>query len=181
MIKLVDLLNEIDIPKNTWTTIPSSELQDYDEEIFKLISTAYAPIGGHPNFTSPDSITGKESDAKYVVIDLDNDDEIDALSAYKQKGFGNKFIATGHDGTKPAKSRVVNYRADLLKQPGYYIEVSGAWIDILSSKGVEPVDDEELVRKVLKGKDIEWLGNGKYKRNIAGKLYTKTLMGKPTV
>ena len=35
MIKLVDLLNEIDIPKNTWTTIPSSELQDYDEEIFK--------------------------------------------------------------------------------------------------------------------------------------------------
>jgi len=91
------------------------------------------------------------------------------------------LIATGHDGTKPAKSRVVNYRADLLKQPGYYIEVSGAWIDILSAKGVEPVDDEELVRQVLKGKDIEWLGNGRYKRNIAGKLYTKTLMGKPTV
>ena len=62
-----------------------------------------------------DSITGKESDAKYVVIDLDQDDDIDAISAYKQKGFGNKFIATGHDGTKPAKSRVVNYRADLFK------------------------------------------------------------------
>ena len=153
MIKLLDLLNEIDIPKNTWTVIPSSELKDYDEEIFKLISTAYAPIGGHPNFTSPNSITGKESDAQ--------------------------FIATGHDGTKPAKSKVVNYRADLLKQSGYYIEVSGAWIDILSAKGVKPVDDEELVRKVLKGKDIEWLGDGKYKRDIAGKLYTKTLMGKP--
>tara|TARA_R110002167_G_C12553887_1_gene641128 strand:- start:345 stop:887 length:543 start_codon:yes stop_codon:yes gene_type:complete len=179
MIKLLDLLNEIDIPKNTWTVIPSSELKDYDEEIFKLISTAYAPIGGHPNFTSPNSITGKESDAQYVAIDLDQDDDIDAISAYKEKGFGKKFIATGHDGTKPAKSKVVNYRADLLKQSGYYIEVSGAWIDILSAKGVKPVDDEELVRKVLKGKDIEWLGDGKYKRDIAGKLYTKTLMGKP--
>ena len=45
MIKLMDLLNEIDIPKNKWVTIPSPELKDYDDEIFKLISTAYAPIG----------------------------------------------------------------------------------------------------------------------------------------
>ena len=37
MIKLVDLLNEIDIPKNKWVTIPASELKDYSEEIFKLI------------------------------------------------------------------------------------------------------------------------------------------------
>lgn len=181
MIKLVDLLNEIDIPKNKWVTIPASELKDYSEEIFKLIDNAYAPIGGHPNYKSADNVSGSESDAEYEIIDLDDDPEIDAVSAAKLKSAGKKFIATGHDGTKPAKSKVVNYRADLLKQPGYYIEVSGAWIDILSSKGVEPVDDEELVRKVLKGKDIEWLGNGKYKRNIAGKLYTKTLMGKPTV
>ena len=37
MIKLIDLLNEIDIPKNKWVTIPASELKDYDEEIYKLI------------------------------------------------------------------------------------------------------------------------------------------------
>ena len=30
-------------------------------------------------------------------------------------------------------------------------------------------------------KDIEWLGNGQYKRKIGGKLFTKSLMGKPTV
>jgi hypothetical protein len=59
MIKLMDLLNEINIPKNKWTTIPSSELKDYDEEIFKLISTAYAPIGGHPNYKSPSDVTGR--------------------------------------------------------------------------------------------------------------------------
>lgn len=179
MIKLLDLLNEIDIPKNTWTVIPSSELKDYDEEIFKLISTAYAPIGGHPNYKSPDNVVGSESDAEYEAIDLDDDPEIDAISVVKNKLAGKKFVATGHDNTKASRSKVVNHKADKLKSSGYFIEVSGKLIDILTAKGVEPIDDEELVRKVLKGKDIEWLGDGKYKRDIAGKLYTKTLMGKP--
>tara|TARA_R110001632_G_scaffold60622_3_gene146888 strand:+ start:1455 stop:2000 length:546 start_codon:yes stop_codon:yes gene_type:complete len=181
MIKLIDLLNEIDIPKNKWTTIPSSELKDYDDEIFNLISTAYAPIGGHPNYKSPDTITGREADAEYEVIDLDDDPEIDAISVTKSKPSGRKFTATGHDNSRPAKSKVVNHKADLLKSNGYFIEVSGKLVDILLAKGVKPVDDEDVVRKVLKGKDIEWLGNGQYKREIGGKLFTKILMGKPTV
>ena len=181
MIKLMDLLNEIDIPKNKWITIPSPELKNYDDEIFKLISTAYAPIGGHPNYKSPDNVVGSESDAEYEAIDLDDDPEIDAISVVKNKSAGKKFVATGHDNTKASRSKVVNHKADKLKSNGYFIEVSGKLVDILSAKGVEPVNDEELVRKVLKGKDIEWLGNGQYKRKIGEKLFTKILMGKPTV
>ena len=181
MIKLVDLLNEIDIPKNKWVTIPSSELKDYSEEIFNLISTAYAPIGGHPNYKSADNVSGSESDAEYEVIDLDDDPEIDAVSVAKLKQAGKKFTATGHDGSSAAKSKVVNHKVDQLKSDGYYIEVSGKIKDIFKAKGVEPIDNEEIVRKVLKGKEIEWLGNGEYKRTIAGKMFTKSLMGKPKV
>ena len=181
MIKLIDLLNEIDLPKGEWVTIPSSELKKYSKEIFNLISTAYSPIGGHPNYKSPDNITGRESGAEYEVIDFDDDPELDALSVTKQKPSGNKFTATGHDNTRPARSKVVNHKADLLKSDGYFIEVSGKLVDILLAKGVKPVDDEDVVRKVLKGKEIEWLGNGQYKREIGGKLFTKILMGKPTV
>ena len=181
MIKLIDLLNEIDIPKNKWVTIPASELKDYSEEIYKLIDNAYAPIGGHPNYKSSDNVTGRESEAEYEVIDLDNDPEIDAISVTKNKAAGKKFVATGHDNTKASRSKVVNHKADKLKSSGYFIEVSGKLVDILIAKGVEPIDNEEIVRKVLKGKDIEWLGNGQYKRKIGGKLFTKSLMGKPTV
>jgi len=181
MIKLVDLLNEIDIPKNTWTTIPASELKDYSEDIFKLIDNAYAQIGGHPNFKSPDNVTGREADAEYEVIDLDDDPEIDAVSAAKPKPAGKKFVATGHDGSKEAKSKVVNHKVSQLKSDGYFVEVSGKIKDIFKAKGVEPINNEELVRKVLKGKDIEWLGNGEYKREIGGKVFTKSLMGKPKV
>jgi hypothetical protein len=181
MISLVDLLKEINIPKGTWVTIPASELKDYSEEIFKLIDNAYAPIGGHPNYKSPSDVTGREAEAEYEVVDLDDDPEIDALSAAKPKVAGKKFVATGHDGSSTAKSSVINYKANQLKSGGYFVEVSGKIKDIFKAKGVEPVNDEELVRKVLKGKDIEWLGNGEYKRSIGGKVFTKSLMGKPIV
>ena len=181
MIKLIDILNEIDIPKGKWEPIPSSELKDYEKEVFDLISNAYAPIGGHPNYKSPNDVTGSEGDAEYEVLDLDDDPEIDAVSVHKNKAGGKKFVATGHDGSSLAKSKVVNHKAELLKQPGYYIEVSGKIKDILLAKGVEPITDEDTVLKVLKGKKIEWLGNGEYKRYIGGDLHTKMLMGKPTV
>ena len=181
MIKLLDLLNEVTIPKNTWTTIPTSEVKDYEDEIFDLISKAYAPIGGHPNYKSADNVSGAEGTAEYEVINLDDDPEIDAVNVSKRKYGGRKFTATGHDGSREAKSKVVNHKADLLKQPGYFVEVSGKIEDIFKAKGVEPVMDEELVRKVLKGKEINWLGDGRYERKIGGKTFTKILMGKPKV
>ena len=181
MIKLIDILNEIDIPKNKWVTIPASELEDYNEEIYKLIDNAYAPIGGHPNYKSADDITGSEVEAEYQVIDLDKDPGIDAVTAAKSKAAGKKFTAVGHDGSDIAKSKVINHKAAQLKSKGYYVEVSGKIKDIFKAKGVEPVDDEELVRKVLKGKEIKWLGNGEYIRTINGKNYTKVLMGKPEI
>jgi len=176
MIKFLDIVKEMALSKGQWQPIPTSELKDYEDEIFDLISTAYAPIGGHPNYKSPSDIT---PDEEYEVIDLDSDPGIDAVSVAKQKPSGIKFVATGHDNSPQAKSKIVNHKAELLKRTGYYIEVSGKIKDILLAKGVEPVDDEFLVRKVLKGKDIVWNGDGSYDRVIGGEKHRKVMMGKP--
>lgn len=181
MIKLLDLLNEVSLPKDKWVVIPSSELKNYEDEIFSLISNAYSPIGGHPNYKSSKGVSGSESNAEYEVINLDDDPDIEAVLISKFKPKGKKFSAIGHDGSRLAKSKIINRKAFLLKQPGYFIEVSGKIEDILKAKGVEPITDEELVRKVLTGREIEWLGDGKYKRAIGGKTFTKLLMGKPKV
>jgi len=178
-MKLLKILGELNLPKGTWQPVPSSELRDYEDEIFKLISTAYSPIGGHPNYKAPNNVTGAEGDAEYEVIDLDDDPEVDAVSVSKTKPAGKKFVATGHDGSREAKSKVVNHKAELLKRPGHYIEVSGKIKDILLAKGVSPITDEDTVRKILQGKEIEWLGDGEYKRTIGGQAHTKMLMGKP--
>jgi len=69
----------------------------------------------------------------------------------------------------------------LLKQPGYFVEVSGKLKDILQSKGAPIITDEKIIRKILKGKDIEMNDDGSYQREIGGKIFTKILMGKPLI
>ena len=181
MLKLADLLKELDIPKNKWVPIPHNELDAFKEQIFQLIDTAYSSIGGHPNFKNADDVEKEASDTDFEVIDLDDTPGIDAVDAFKNTPAGVKFVATGQNGSKAAKSAVVNRKAELLKQRGYYVEVSGKIKDIFLAKGVQLVDDEATVRKVLKGKDIEWHGDGTYTRDIAGKRHTKMLLGKPKV
>ena len=116
-----------------------------------------------------------------MVIDLDDDPEFDALKISKEKAAGTKSAGMGHDGSKPAKSAAVNITAIMLKKPGYYIEVSGVLKDILVSKGVPVITDEETIRKVLKGKEIIMNDDGTYNRNLGGEMHTKTMMGNPNV
>lgn len=177
-LKLLTLLQELDLPKNKWTQIPASELKNYDEEILDLISTAYAYIGGHPNYKKPGDIN---SQSDFIAIDLDDDPDIDAISISKKRKPGTKFTGTGHDGNKKAKKEVLLHKIKSLKTPGFYVEVSGKPETIFKKAGIEVIDDKEKVEQVLQGKEIEWLGDGKYKRTIGGKETIKTLMGKPAL
>ena len=170
-----------DFPKDKWVYLTDEEKEEFAKELFDLINLAYEPIGGHPNYKSPADVMGAERDADYMVIDLDDDPEFDALKVSKKKSAGNKSVAMGHDGTKPARSAAVNISALLLKQPGHFVEVSGKLKDILQAKGAPIVTDEEVIRKVLKGKEIEMNADGSYQREIGGKVFTKMLMGNPKV
>tara|TARA_R100000479_G_scaffold174327_2_gene122318 strand:- start:599 stop:1168 length:570 start_codon:yes stop_codon:yes gene_type:complete len=167
--------------KNVWFKLTDEEKEEFADEIFNLIDTAYSPIGGNPNYKSASDVVGKEKGANYMVIDLDDDPELDALKVSKDKPAGNKSVGMGHDGSKPARSAAVNITAIMLKEPGQYIEVSGKLKDILIAKGVPVVTDKETIQQVMKGKDITMNDDGTYSREISGEMYTKTLMGNPIV
>jgi hypothetical protein len=175
------LFEEPGFDKNKWIYLTQDEKEEFAQELFDLIDNAYASIGGHPNYKSPADVMGAEGDADYMVIDLDDDPEFDAVKVSKKKDAGNKSVGMGHDGSKPAKSAAVNITALMLKQPGYFVEVSGVLKDILQAKGAPIVIDEDIIRKVLKGKEIEMNDDGSYQREIGGKVFTKMLMGKPKV
>ena len=175
-----NLLTE-DFPKNKWVYLTDEEKEEFATELFNLIDLAYKPIGGHPNYKSPADVMGAEKDSDYMVIDLDDDPEFDAVKVSKKRAAGNKSVAMGHDGTKPARSAAVNITALLLKQPGHFVEVSGKLKDILIAKGAPIVTDEEVIRNVLQGKEIELNDAGSDQREIGGKVFTKMLMGKPKV
>ena len=171
-MKLIKILLEQD-----WRPLSSAEIEDDKEELFKMIDKAYAPLGGHPNVTKPDDI--KTAGDNYSVIQLDDDPEDDATVTYKNRAGGKKLVAMGHDGSKPARSAAVSKTVSDLNKSGYYIEVSGTLLDILKYKGVAIVNDEETVRKALKGKEIVWHGDGSYDRKLGGKTHRKVMMGKP--
>jgi hypothetical protein len=173
------LLKETGFEKNVWFDLTPEEQDEFAEEVFDLISNAYAPLGGHPNFKSPDDVVSGESGDSYMVIDLDDDDDFDAVKVDKIRGAGNKAVAMGHDGSQPAKSAAINMTALMLKNPGHYVEVSGKLKDILIAKGVPVVTDKETIEKVMKGKNIEMNDDGTYSRYIGGEKHTKTLMGNP--
>lgn len=168
-----------ELPKDKWVDLTSDEKSEYAKDIFDLINTAYAPIGGNINYKSAADVLGSEADADYEVVNIDDDPEPDALDSYKTTSAGKKLTAIGHDGSPLAKSKVINHTAQLLNQKGYYLEVSGKLKDILLAKGAPVVTDPELIKKVLKGKTIELNDDGTYQRFIGGEKHTKTLLGNP--
>ena len=95
--------------------LDKKETEEFAGDIFGLINTAYASIGGNLNYSSASDVTGAQGDADYEVIDIDDDPEIDAVIVSKKKPAGNKMAAMGHDGSAIAKSKTINKQADLLK------------------------------------------------------------------
>ena len=179
MIRLKSLINELNINKNNWSTLSKSEADPEKDQILALIQNAYKEIGGHPNFQKPGDVTSGEGGDSYEIIDLDDDDDIDAVTVTKEKPAGHKLVAMGQDGTPSAKKSAIDRQVANLKKPGWYIEVSGRIKDILLAKGVEPVTDEATVRKALDGKEIVWNGDGTYDRKIGGEMHTKIMLGRP--
>ena len=177
MIKLIDLLNEIDIPKNIWFPLQPDELKDVEDDILDLIQNAYGPIGGHPNYKTVGDLAGSD----YTIVDLDDDPDIDAVTVTKQRAGGTKHVGMGHDGTSPSKRASISQTIRDLDKQGVYIKASGKMADILTKSNVTQVTDEDTIRKALKGKSIEMYDDGSYDRVLGGKKYRKLMFGKPTV
>ena len=169
------------LQKQKWTTLSQKDKKVYAENILFLIKNAYKDLGGHPNYQNPSDVYISEGDAIYRVIDLDSDPDIDAVQVLKKTKFGEKFAATGQDGSKPSKKAVLDYKTTMLKRPYFYVEVSGKLKDILLSRGVPIVRNPLKIRQVLKGKKLRFNNDGTYQRRIGNKIYTKMLIGTPNI
>jgi hypothetical protein len=158
------------------------------DELYQLIATAYAPIGGHLKFASGKDLTGDEC-LVVVAADIDNDPDADVVSISKRRPYGLKSTAMGHDGSRSAKTEIVKHKAKQMKRAGNYAEMSDAIAHIMITRyDVPAVQDARRVREVL-GKKIEWVGahpdgkypkhKGWYYRTIGGKRKLKIMLGHP--
>lgn len=160
-------------------------------ELFTLINTAYAEIGGHAKVTNPNQVFSDPDWNYWVGTDIHNTPDFDIIIFGKKTKFGIKYSGVGHDGSREAKREYLEQRGRELKKLGYYIEVSGKIAEILINKyNVPIVDSQEEVETVL-GKSVEWLGKNPgdpsasgdawYRRTLGGKSHNKIMLGKPKI
>jgi hypothetical protein len=185
MIKLIDILLE-EYPKGKYISLDGKEKEEAQQVLFDLISNAYSSIGGHLKIKSPADILTPEL-GFWRAADIDEDPELDVVYFGKITPRGVKHTGIGHDGDRGNIKNLLIRKSRELNEPGNYVEISGAAFDsFVKRAGVPVINDEEKVRAILKGKDLEWHGehpegkqegDGWYTRKIGGKPVTKTLAG----
>jgi hypothetical protein len=160
-------------------------------EMFNLIQTAYAEIGGHAKIKTPDDVFSDPDWDFWEGEDIHGTSDFDLVMFGQKTRFGIKYSGVGHDGTKDAKRAYLDDRGKDLKQLGFYVEVSGKLAEILIEKyGCPIVSNPDVVMKVL-GKPVDWKGknpedssapgDGWYVRTIGGHPHAKILLGRPKV
>ena len=123
---------------------------------------------------SPDDVPGGYT--FFDVVDVDDDPQPDAVVFGKVRGNALKIGGMGHDGAKGKRVSIARL-IELLKQPGFFAEVSGVPALIALNAGVPVVEDEQKVRDLIK-RDLEWVGEvegkdgrGWYKRQYGPGVY----------
>lgn len=160
--------------------------KDIENDLFDMIKTSYASVGGNAKIKKVDDISNEYPE--WVLMDVDEDPEADVAFFGRPTNFGTKLGASATDGTSVAKEASIQLRGELLRN-GWWAEVSDAPAHIALNKlKMLPIEDREAVVELLSGKDIEWHGEhpqgkfpgtyGWYTRDIGGEKHTKIIVGK---
>jgi hypothetical protein len=181
MIRLTEILNELEIPSNKWVTLDLKSIDDEGiEEIWDMYKTTYLNAGMDLSANSASELQSKYKAT--ALKDVDSDKHPDAFIIYKPTRFGNKIALLGTNNKKSAKSDVVHKVIDLCKTSGWYIEASLKMEEIMKASGAPVVKDEEKILDILgKDKQPEFIGDGYYTRKLSkvNKRIVKRLYGKP--
>ena len=182
---------EVPHKKRKWTDLPIKKLgknNDLTQDIFNMIDKSYGPIGGYPDFKKPSDLPSDSTN--WIAVDTDDVPDFDAVRFSKPGPGGQKMTGSATDGSEAAKKMMINKTAKMLDTKGNYAEMSGPIAHIMiTRKGVPYVADEESARRLLPGKDIEWVGkhpegkypgyDGWYYRMLGGKRHMKIMLGRP--
>jgi hypothetical protein len=162
--------------KQKYIEVPQSDINLFADKFAELIKNAYASKGGNFEINSGNDILS--GDLKFwMAKDIDDDPDADITFGGKKTQHGIKITTMGQDGSSESKKDAINKLIDLMNTRGFYIEMD---LDLAQKLNIPIIDDEDKIRTVL-NKNINYLGNGEYERQIAGHAHKKVLVGKPKI
>lgn len=160
-------------------------------ELFGLIQTAYAEIGGHSKITTPADVFADPDWNYWAGTDIHDTPDFDIIIFGKKTKYGIKYAGVGHDGSKEAKREYLDQKGKELNRLGYYVEVSDKIAEILIKKYKVPQVTSQADVEKLVGKPVEWLGKNPddpsasgdswYRRLLGGKMHNKIMIGRPKI
>ena len=182
MIRLSDLLPELEIPSGKWVDMDMSQIdKDGMKHIWKIYTDAYSAQSLDFSASGASEMQSKYKAIK--LIDVDEDKIPDAFIIYKPTKFGNKMALLAADVNKrDAKRAVVQKAIELVKTSGWFVEASAKMEDIMQSANAPVVKDEKKIMDILgKEKAPEFTGDGYYTRSLSkvNKRITKRIYGRP--
>lgn len=149
-------------------------------EIHDMISHAYTPVGGYLGLG-----TGSDKESEAIHSDISNslikavkrNGKITSVNMYR-KQHGRKSIASATDGTAQGKADFMKSKLEDHEHKRAWGEVSGKMAHISSKIGMPDIPSHRA--KELLDKDVTAHDDGvHYDRDIAGKQFTKKMVGHP--
>ena len=182
MIRLSDLLPELEIPSGKWVDMNMSQIdREGMKHIWKIYTDAYSAQSLDFSASGASEMQSKYKAIK--LIDVDEDKIPDAFIIYKPTKFGNKMALLAADVNKrDAKRAVVQKAIELVKTSGWFVEASAKMEDIMQSANAPVVRDEKKIMDILGNeKAPEFTGDGYYTRTLSkvNKRITKRIYGRP--
>jgi hypothetical protein len=181
MIKLSNILNELEIPSDVWVDYDLKKVdKDGMNNIWDMYKTSYLKQGMDLSANS-----ASEMQTKYKAVrlkDIDNDNIPDAFIIYKPTKFGNKIALLATNGKPEAKRDLVKQAIKLTKTAGWFIEASAKMEEIMKVAGAPVVTDEKKIMDILGNeKTPEFIGDGYYTRTLSkvNKRIVKRIYGRP--
>ena len=145
MIKLSDLLPELEIPSGKWVDMDMSQIdKDGMKHIWKVYSDAYSAQSLDFSANNASELQSKYKAIK--LIDVDEDKIPDAFIIYKPTKFGNKMALLAADVAKrDAKRAVVTKALQLVNTSGWFVEESAKMEDIMKEFNATIARDEKKI------------------------------------
>ena len=183
---LQEIASKVGVKNKAVHVNAGSKIADENEQdVFDMIQTSYAAVGGNPKIRTSSDVSSEYEE--WYLADVDEDPEADLALLGNKSSVGHKIGASATDGTPTAKQFMIQLKNDLMKN-GWWAEVSDAPAHIAINKlGLKPVTSEDMVRALLRGKNITWHGEhpegkfpgttGWYSRDIGGERHVKTIVG----
>jgi hypothetical protein len=183
-MKITEITERLEVPKNTWeTVISSADKQEAGSELVNLVQNAYSNTPKGSMINSLRDVIPSD----WEVLDWDHEPDIDAcVFSRKARGgehwVGTKIQGIGHDGTKTSKDKVVAHVVHMLSQPGTWIESSDAMRHVLNRLNVPAISNHKLLQYLFNDPDLVMVDDTTYTRTLPdGTKITETVFGHPKV